>query len=163
MTRRFINRSLLLFVVLCYVPLTAKAKEPPSLLGFRIGMTEDAVRNKLRQIGRQQKEEKEREGEEGEQEVWTLNSNQKFDYVVTRFDSRHRVLFVTAVVRSGSAMRYADLASLAEARHATDGRNHTYTWTIPRTEKQPGYLIVARGSHPDFVTSYSLYALKQTN
>ena len=125
-------------------------------------MTEDAVRNRLRKIGRQQKEEKEREGEDGEQEVWTLNAKQRFDYVVARFDSRHRLLFMTAVVRTGSAMRYGDLASIKDARYATDGRNHTYTWTIPASRKQAGYLMVARGSHPEFVTSYSLYALNQT-
>ncbi|HZE73338.1 MAG TPA: hypothetical protein VE135_27835 [Pyrinomonadaceae bacterium] len=118
------------------------------------------MRRKLRRIGKQQKEEKEREGEEGEQEVWILNRHHQFDYIVTRFDRQHRLLFVTAVVRSDARLRYADIAGLAEARHATDGRNHTYTWNISGSGKKPGYLMVARGSDPQFITSYSLYPLK---
>jgi hypothetical protein len=112
-------------------------------------------------IGKQQKEEIEREEEGGEQEVWILKNDHRFDYLVMRFDRQHRLSFVTAVVRKDTHMRYGDVAELKDARYATDGRNYSYTWTIAASGRQPSHLLVARGSDPDFLTSYSLYRLGQ--
>jgi hypothetical protein len=159
MMKKLIICSVLLVLVVASV--RAAAKKPHDILGLRPGMSEAVVHSRLRKIGKQQKEEREREEEGGEQEVWILKNDHRFDYLVMRFDRQHRLSFVTAVVRKDARMRYGDVAELKEARHATDGRNHSYTWTITASGSQPGYLVVARGSNPDFLASYSLYRLGQ--
>ncbi len=153
--------SCVVLLLLGYLPATAKPRE---LLGLRLGMSEDAVRDRLRKIGTQREEEKEKEVKKEEQEVWILDRHRKFDYLVARFDDQHRLSFVTVVVRKEARMRYSEVAKVKDARHATDGRNHTYTWTVAGGSKQAGYRVVARGSDPEFLTSYSLYPLgaKQT-
>jgi hypothetical protein len=155
--------TLYLLLVFMAVDVQAALKQPRNLLGLQIGMSEDEVRGKLRKIGKQQKEEKERGGEEGEQEVWMLERDSRFDYLVARFDGQHQLSFMTAVARRGLGVRYADVADLKDARHATDGLNHVYTWTIAASGKRAGYVLVARGSHPELLTSYSLYPLRSRN
>jgi len=132
------------------------------LLEVHIGMSEDDVRAKLQKIGQQQKEQ-EMDGDEGEQEVWMLDRDPRFDYLIARFDRQHRLAFMTAVVRKGLSIRYSDLADLTVARHATDGFNHTYSWTVPAAGKRAGYVLVARGTHPQLLTSYSLYPVRPRN
>lgn len=148
-----------ILVVLAAVAAEAGIKKPPrDILGVRLGVTEDAARKRLRKIGNQQKEEKGRE-EEGEQEVWTLKADSRFDYLLVRFDHEHRLFFMTIVVRAGARMRYADVADLKLAQRATDGRNYSYTWRVEAKGKQPPYAVVARGSDPELLTSYSIFRL----
>jgi hypothetical protein len=151
-----------LVILLTLFPTAAPAarKKPIDLLGLRLGMTEESVHDRLGKIGHQQREEKENEGEGGEQEVWKLK-DPRWDYLVAKFDSQHRLLFVTVVVRKDVQMIYGEVAEPKEARYATDGRNHTYSWTIAASHEQPGYLMVARGSDPKYLTSCSLYRLRQ--
>lgn len=136
---------------------TAK-KHPRDVLGLKIGMTEEAVHKRLRKIATQREEEKERE-KEGEQEVWILKRDDRFDYVLTRFNREHRLTLITVVARP-NRVRYGDIAESRDATIASDGRNFSYKWKIERDGKREGYLLIARGSSPDFLTSYSLYATK---
>ena len=146
---------LLVFIVGTSAALASGKKRPQDVLGLKIGMTEEAVHKHLRKFATQQKEEKDRE-EEGEQEVWILNSDDRFDYVLTRFNSEHRLIFVTVVARA-NRVRYSDIGASSEAKMATDGRNFSYRWKIDSDGKQQGYLLIARGSNAEFLTSYSLY------
>ncbi len=159
MKKRLINS----FLLLTFIAAGARGggKRPLDVLGLRLGMTEEAAHERLRRVGRQQKEEREAEGEGGEQEVWILRNDSHWDYLVTKFDHQHRLLFVTAVVRKNVHMVYGNVADPKDARYATDGNNHSYSWTIAASNKQPACLAVARGSDPKFLTSYSLYRLRQ--
>jgi hypothetical protein len=131
-------------------------KEPPrEFFGLRLGMSEEAARSRLRKIAKQEKEE--REGEEGgEQEVWILKRDAKFNYLLVKFNKEHRLNWMT-VVAHPKLVRYAELASLDLATKATDGINYSYKWKVETTKQQPGYLIIARGSSDEFLTSYSVY------
>jgi hypothetical protein len=134
----------------------APGKQPPrEFFGLRLGMTEEAVRSRLRKIAKQQKEEREEE-EGGEQEVWILKRDSKFNYLLVKFNKEHRLNWMT-VVAHPKVVRYADLASLDLAIKATDGISYSYKWKVENTAQQPGYLIIARGSSDQFLTSYSVY------
>jgi hypothetical protein len=131
-------------------------KQPPrEFFGLRLGMSEEAVRSRLRKIAKQQKEEREEE-EGGEQEVWILKRDSKFNYLLVKFNKEHRLNWMI-VVAHPKLVRYADIASLELATKATDGINYSYKWKVETTAQQPGYLIIARGSSDEFLTSYSVY------
>jgi hypothetical protein len=137
-------------------------KPRAEVLGLRLGMNEEDVRSRLSQLGKQQKEERESEGE-GEQEVWILNptSEKRLDYLVVKFDRDHRLHFIIAVARKGGRVRYADVVDLKKATRATDGRNFSYTWKIAAEGREPASIIVARGSDSQYLTSYTIYRLNQ--
>jgi len=149
------SRSLLGAVV------PAMTKPPREVFGLRLGMSEESVHKRLRKIATQQKEEKEAE-EGGEQEVWVLKKDARYNYLLTRFAGDHRLIFVT-VVAQPNRVRYGDLANVDEATKATDGTNYSYKWKVEPSRKQPGYLLIARGSSPEFLTSYSLYPTTNTS
>jgi hypothetical protein len=160
--RKLKTVCLLLFLLLGATVADAMMKGPrPEVLGIKLGMKEEAARSRLRKVAHQQKEERENEGE-GEQEVWTLRKHPRFDYLIIRFTGEHRVWFVTAVPRKESRMQYSELGDLKDARQQTDGTNYTYTWQVAARGREPGYVVVARGSDPQYLTSYSIYLSAKT-
>lgn len=135
---------------------TGSPKRPPrEFFGLRLGMSEETVRGRLRRIAKQEKEEREEE-EGGEQEVWIFKRDARFNYVLVKFNKEHRLNWMT-VVAHPKLVRYADIASLELATKATDGINFSYKWKVEASKQQPGYLIIARGSSEEFLTSYSVY------
>jgi hypothetical protein len=134
---------------------SSRNQPPREFFRLRLGMGEEAVRRRLRKIATQQKEEREEE-EGGEQEVWILKRDTKFNYLLVKFNKEHRLNWMT-VVAHPKLVRYADLASIELATKATDGINFSYKWKVEKTAQQPGYLIIARGSSEEFLTSYSVY------
>lgn len=157
MRRQAVSFLLLLTFVVTASRVSA-AKPVRDLFGLKIGMSEESVRKKLKKIATQQKEEKEK-GEEGEQEVWSLKKDDRFDYILTRFNREHRLTLITVVARP-NRVRYSDIAQTNEATVASDGRNYSYRWKVERDGRQPAYLLIARGSSSEFLTSYSLYPAK---
>jgi hypothetical protein len=155
--RHALSFLLLLTFVVTASPVSAK-KRVRDLFGLKIGMSEESVHKKLKKIATQQKEEKEKE-EEGEQEVWSLKKDDRFDYILTRFNRDHRLTLITVVARP-NRVRYSDVAETKEATVASDGRNYSYRWKVERDGRQPAYLLIARGSSSEFLTSYSLYPAK---
>lgn len=144
-----------LLILLTSVGVGAATRNPGSnVLSLRLGMEEESAHRRLRKIATQQREEKDGE-KEGEQEVWLLR-DRRLAYVVLRFDHKHKLWFMIAVVRQGSRVLYSELADLKSATQATDGRNYTYTWNVNRGTSEPGYVVVARGSDPNYLTSYSI-------
>lgn len=118
-------------------------------------MSKEAVHKRMRRIATQQKEEREEE-EGGEQEVWILKKDPRYNYLLTKFSREHRLIFVT-VVAHPSRVRYSDLGETKDATVATDGMNYSYKWKIAAQGKERAVLLVARGSNAEFLTSYSLY------
>jgi hypothetical protein len=160
--RKFIACLALLLLIVPTVD--ANQKPRAEVLGLRLGMLEDEVRERLAKIGEQQKEERESEGE-GEQEVWLLNPKleKNLDYLVVKFDRNHRLHFIIAVARKDGHVRYADVLDLQKAKRVTDGsgRNFSFTWKIAAEGAQPASQIVARGSDPQYLTSYTIFRLNQ--
>jgi hypothetical protein len=153
-----IRKSLVsVLLVFMFVAADASAaKGPPrEVFGLRLGISEQAAHKRLRKIATQQKEERE-EAEGGEQEVWILKGDAKFNYLLTRFDREHRLILITAVAHP-QQVRYADIASLDDATKATDGINYSYKWKVEPGKRERPLILIARGSSPEFLTSYSLY------
>jgi len=88
--RRNALSFLLLFTFLVTASPVSAKKRVRDLFGLKIGMSEESVHKKLKKIATQQKEEKEK-GEEAEQEVWSLKKDDRFDYILTRFNRDHRL------------------------------------------------------------------------
>ncbi|MGH9967292.1 MAG: hypothetical protein ACREBG_05600 [Pyrinomonadaceae bacterium] len=158
MLRKIILAILTLSVLSADGILAAPKKPPREVFGLRIGMSEESVHRRLRRIATQQKEEKSEE-EEGEQEVWILKGDARFNYLLTRFNREHRLVLIT-VVAHPNRVRYADVASIKEATVATDGSNYSYKWKVEGRGQRKGSLYIARGSSPEFLTSYSLYLVR---
>ena len=133
-----------------------RAPRPP--FGLRLGMSEEAVHERLRKIATQQKEEKEEE-EGGEQEVWILKRDAKYNYLITKFSKEHRLILITVVARP-QQVKYADLARLDSAAKASDGQNYSFKWKIEPGKGARAYVVNARGSSSEFLTSYSVYYLR---
>ena len=150
---------LLLIIVLATQTVAAGARSAPRPpFGLRLGMSEEEVHERLRKIATQQKEEKEEE-EGGEQEVWILKKNAKYNYLLTKFSKEHRLILITVVARS-QQVKYADLASVKAAAKASDGQNYSYKWKIEPGTGARTYMVNARGSSPEFLTSYSVYYVR---
>lgn len=128
------------------------AKEPPhDVLGVRPGMSETEVRRLLDKVGREVREERQK------QKVWEVG-DAHISHVIVRFSGDNVVRWVTAMARKegDGRLRYADLGDTSRAEHKTDGRNHTYIWRVAASEGRPGFLVVAGGSDPQYLTSYRL-------
>jgi len=149
-----------LLIILFLSLMTASNQAAPTKLsrevfGLRLGMSEEAVHKRMRKIATQQKEEREEE-EGGEQEVWILKKDARYNYLLTKFSREHRLIFVTVMAHPGH-VRYSDLGETKDATVATDGINYSYKWKIPGQGKERAVLLIARGSNAEFLTSYSLY------
>ena len=150
--------SVLLVLVLFSSMQAVPAKPSREAFGLRLGMKEEAVHKRMRRIATQQKEEREEE-EGGEQEVWVLKKDSRYNYLLTKFSREHRLIFVT-VVAHPNRVRYTDLGETKDATVATDGINYSYKWKIPGGKDERAVLLIARGSNADFLNSYSLYFSK---
>lgn len=151
-----LGMRLLIAVALTTQCVSALAKNAPGQpFGLRLNMTEEAAHERLRKIATQEKGEKEKE-EGGEQEVWILKHDAKYSYLIARFSREHRLILITVVARPRRA-RYSDIGRLKDAAKATDGQNYSYKWKVEPGKGARAYLVVARGSSPEFLTSYSVY------
>jgi len=146
-------------LILMAISVGASARAPrPLVLGIRLGMEEDDARARLQKIGRQRKEEK-KETEENEEEVWLLDGHPSFEYLFVGFDDKHHVRYVTVVMRKGGRrVRYSEMGNTKAAVRASDTGNYRFTWKVAAIGKRRGYLAIARGSDPVYLSSYSIKA-----
>ena len=159
MTKPKALQLLLLTISLATQTFAAGAQRAPRpSFGLQLDMSEEAAHERLRKIATQQKEEREEE-EGGEQEVWILKQDVKFNYLIAKFSSEHRLILITVVARP-QQVKYADLASLNTAAKASDGHNYSYKWKVEPGKGARAYVINARGSSPEFLTSYSVYFVR---
>jgi hypothetical protein len=154
MKRKLFPVSLLLLLIFSGAQ-AASSKPSREVFGLRLGMSEEAVHKRMRRIATQQKEEREEE-EDGEQEVWILKKDSRYNYLLTKFSREHRLILVTAVAHP-NRVRYSDLGETKDATVATDGINYSYKWKIPGEGKDRALLLIARGGNAEFLNSYSLY------
>ena len=154
MKRKPVLTTLLLMLISSNI-YGAPAKPSREVFGLRLGMSEESVHKRLRKIATQKKEEREEE-EGGEQEVWILRKDARYNYLLTKFSRDHRLILVTAVARP-NRIRYSDLGETKDATLTTDGMNYSYKWKIEAQGKERAVLLIARGSSAEFLTSYSLY------
>lgn len=153
MMRRFITLSLLLAVAATAAVARVEAKEPkPEIMGIKIGMSADAAHARLRKIGKLEKEERK------QQEVWHLNGDERFEYLIVGFDKEYKhVRYVTAKARdNGKRVRYDDVLDLKKAKQTVSANNYKYLLEVAAHDKRPGYTVVVRGTDPNFLRYYSV-------
>jgi hypothetical protein len=109
-------------------------------------------------MGKQQKEEKKEEEEEGgEEEIWMLKNNPNYESLIVGFDRKHLVRYITVFTgKSGGKVRYTDIGNVKEAKFESNPSNYRYTWDVPAKGKTPRFLVIARGTNQDFLSSYSI-------
>jgi hypothetical protein len=127
-----------------------------SVLGVRVGMNEAEAHLRLGVLG--QKRELESEGSESpggdsvERELWTLRGT-PYRYVVVGIEDR-RVVAVQAFARPDvRSVRYADVGELTHAKRLGF---YIYDWRLPARDGAPNLRIEARGTDPEYLSSYSI-------
>jgi hypothetical protein len=149
-----------IFVLFFATSILSAGKDPlPGVLGINLGMKEDAVRKLLQKIGKQQKEEKKEEEDEGggEEEIWTLTKNPNYESLIVGFDKKHQVRYVSVFAgKNSGGVRYSDIGDLKAARLESNPSNYRYTWDVAAKGRTPRYLVIARGTDSQFLSSYSI-------
>lgn len=131
----------------------ADVKEPPpSILGISLGMKEAEARKLLDKLGRLQREERKR------QEIWSLTSDPLYASLIIAFDKKQEVRYVTVFTHEGAQkrVRYSELGDVKNARLERIGNNFKYTWDVASKGGEPRYLVVARGTDAQYLSSYSI-------
>ena len=146
------KRSIALFflcLIMLWTPLAQAAKK--EILGISIGMNHAAALARLEKIGRREKEERK------QQEVWTLNNDPRFSHLIIAFTKGYaEVRYVTAKARADAHVRYQDVMDLTKAKQMGTPKNNRYVVEVPASGRRPGYLVIARGTDPNFLTYFSI-------
>lgn len=150
MMRRLLMLCVLLLPLPCAEARAGGKKPPGDVLGVRLDMSEEEARRRLDRLGRRQVMERTK------QDIWEVR-DRRVSHVIVRFrEGKVRWVIAQARAEGPSRMRYGDVADLSLAEHKTDGRNHTYIWRVRPQGRRPGYVVVAGGSDPQYLTSYRI-------
>ncbi|MDQ3042451.1 MAG: hypothetical protein M3R11_08765 [Acidobacteriota bacterium] len=143
------------FILFCPNKVNAEVKS--DVLGLRLGMNKEAAHKILQKIGKLEKTESK------QQEVWVLNADRSFSYIIIAFDREYtEVRFITAKAREkGKRVRYRDVLDLKKARQAGTNNNNNYIQEMPGRADKPGYKIIARGQDPIYLTYFSIERIYQ--
>lgn len=125
-------------------PAAPKLEDRHDILGVRLEMPRESVRETLGRVGKLEREERKR------QEVWSVN-DERFDGVIVGYDENWNVRFVTGVVRPGAApVAFAQVVDKSVAEHRGAGESHTYTW---RRDNPPHFLIaIGTGDRVQYIS-----------
>ena len=121
------------------------------VLGITVGMSHAAARAQLEKVGRKVREDRK------QQEIWEVN-DPRFSHVIVGFTKGFGQLrYVTGKARpDGKRLRYSDVGDIKNARRVVTTGNYEYTWAVPARDGLPAYVVVARGTDPDYLLYYSI-------
>jgi len=126
---------------------------PPQILGLRLGMPYVQAHARLNEIGHFKSE------DEGHQ-VWTLNHDKHYQYLIIGFDRDRAVRYVTVLARpDGQPVNYTDVGNLTEATRSGGEGNLRYTWKANDKKGHFEYLAIAKGKDPRYLNHYSIKRL----
>ncbi|HZI18103.1 MAG TPA: hypothetical protein VEY09_05850 [Pyrinomonadaceae bacterium] len=131
----------------------AKGQEPkPEVLGIRIGMSVEEARARLGKMGRLEKEERK------QQEIWALDSDRSFSYLIVGFDKAYKeVRYVTAKAREGGrAVRYSEVLDIEGAQKIVSPPKYEYVCEVAAKGDSPAYTVIAQGRDPQVLTYFSV-------
>ena len=134
--------------------LWATAKQsPPEILGIKLDMSYARAHARLTHIGHYKSE------DEG-QEVWILDHDRRYQYVIVGFDHERRVRYVTVLARpDGQPVNYEDIGDLAKAGRFGQPGNLRYTWTMHDKKEHLDYEITVKGKDAHRLDRYSVKRL----
>jgi|ERR1700754_1325347 len=139
---------LCLLCFLCLFVATVEAKGRPEILGVSLGMTREATQQRLKTIGRLEKEERKR------QEVWAVN-DPRISHILVGYDTDYRVRYITAIARAGGPrIRYQEVVDVKHAQRVNYQGN--YKFTLEARRGQVAYVTIAHGRDPQYLDSYSV-------
>jgi hypothetical protein len=147
-------RKTTVLVLLFAVLSSAAAVQPaPEIVGIRLGMSYDKAHSRLNKIAHFKSE------DEGQQ-VWTLNHDKHYQYVIVGFDPERKVRYVTVLVRpEGQPVRYEEIGNLAQASLSGGPGNLRYTWKVADRKTHQDYLAIAAGKDAHHLDRYSIKRL----
>lgn len=155
------RKKLLVCLILCVIGVVAPgaaAREPRGeVLGVRVGMSEEEVRGALGKVGRQLP------GQDTKSQVWEVRDRQ-ISHVILKYDRGRRVRSLTAQAHTAESkdrrrMRYGEVGNTGRAFQkppAGEKSNFVYSWSVEPKGGALGYVVVARGSHPEYLTTFSI-------
>lgn len=150
MSKRSAIGLLLTSMALAGLPTSAQTTQG-EILGISVGMSGTEALTRLQKLGRREKEERK------QQEVWALNNDPRFSHLIVAFSKGYtEVRYVTAKVRDGVHVRYQDVIDLAKAKQVGARNNNKYVLAVPAAGGVPGYVLIARGADPEFLTYFSI-------
>ena len=158
MTSHSLTRALpLLLASLVFCAPVGATELKRDILGLRLNMTKAEAEARLKEIGTFVRDE--RKG----QQIWELRDD-RFSHLIFGADSDGRIRFVTAVAREGEEakrVRYSEIGDPKKARQAGDPaiKNFNYEWSLAKGKDAPEMLVMARGRHEEFLSTYSIKRL----
>ena len=146
--------SILWLSLIAMATSTTFAAPRSDVLGLRLEMSKDAVRQHLAKVARLEKEDR-----RDRYEVWILGGDPQFASLLVGYDREGKVRYITAKAREGVAhrMRYREVAPLKDAQsESVKGVYHRYTWEFKASAKRAGYFLIAEGRDPEYLNSFSI-------
>ena len=142
---------LVLVLTVVWTPSALAQAAKKEILGISVGMNRTDALARLEQIGRREKEERK------QQEVWILDNDPRFSHLIVAFTKGYgEVRYVTAKARDCAHVRYQDVLDLTKAKQMGAPNNNKYVLEIPAAGQTPGYVMMARGTDPSFLTYLSI-------
>ncbi len=154
------NLPALLF--LCFITFGCsnllKTQSDSDILGIKIGMSREDAHKRLKEIGKLEKEESK------QQEVWALNNEPHYDYLILAFDKENRqVRYITAKAReNGTRVPYSDVLDTGKAQQTSSANNYKYIQEIPGNVLSNSYAKIASGTDSNYLTYFSLKQLNSS-
>ena len=140
--------SCLLLVVSVYTIVAVEAKGRGEIMGVSLGVSREAAQQRLKTIGRLEKEERKR------QEVWAVN-DPRVSHILIGYDPEYRVRYITAIARAGGPrIRYQEVVDVKHAQRSNYQGN--YKFTVEARRGQFAYVTIAHGRDPQYLDSYSV-------
>jgi hypothetical protein len=152
-------KNLLALLMLCLITFScsnpSKTQSGSDILGIKIGMSKEATVKRLQEIGKLDREERK------QQEIWTLNNDPHYYYLIVAFDKeKQAVRYITAKARdNGTRVPYKDVIDISTAKLTTSPNNYKYTQEFQANESTPGYTRIASGTDSNYLTYLSLKEL----
>lgn len=148
------KRTVLIGLLLAFLITVAAARTPaPEVLGIRLGMKYANAHTRLMKLGHFKSE------DEG-QEVWTLNNDKHYQYVIVGFDRDRKVRYVTVLARpNGQPVNYEQMGDITAAARAGQTGNLRYTWKLNDEKQHFEYIAVAAGKDEHRLDRFSIKRL----
>jgi hypothetical protein len=127
----------------------------PEILGIRLGMPYSTAHARLAKMGSFRSE------DEGQQ-VWILNHDKHYQYVIVGFDRDRKVRYVTVLANpAGEAVNYEDVGNLRNATQSGGPGNLRYTWILANKKEHLEYMVIAKGTDPRRLARWSIKRIER--
>ena len=153
MIGRKIRTGILLWLMLAGIHCATKSaiELPRDILGISIGSRKPDAQKRLEEIAEFEREERK------QQQIWRLKNDSHYSHIIVGYDKDEKVRYLTVFAdKSKERVRYSDIGDLSKAKKEITEPHHRYTWETEEIGGKTGFVVVAYGTEPEFLTSYSI-------